>query len=596
MITKMSKYSLIVLSSELDGFLTNLQEFGLVDITRSTKAIDDHSKEMMELSHRYKNILRKIETIADTYKDVTPIPFEVADDTLLQVIEDKFIHLKELTELTFQKARDVENASVWGDFDNSDKTRIDDLGYAIHYYSVASQSYDPSWEDEYPLQILNEVKGKIFFVILSQRDEEYNFPLAEAKFPELSSGELSRQLAQVTKELESLKCEIAYIPHYTDHLNAQYKTLLTDLDYYFANAASDKEGEDSISVLEGFAPTTEDEKIIDYLEDSEAYFTHEAAQTEDNPPVKLKNNRFARLFEPIGSLYELPNYGEVDLTPYFAPFYMLFFGFCLGDMGYGLVLILAGILASIAMPKMKAYGKLVIFLGLGTVIMAAFSGTFFGMKLPEIIPMSEGMKALFFSDMKMFWFAIIFGIFQIIFARMLNSIFCFIHKKWDPAFTNLGWSMVTLWCTLAYAGVETGISFMSPIFSYILGITGLVLVLFFSKPNKHFFLRPFVGIVSLYDITGIFGDILSYIRLFGLGTTGGILALVVNSIAMSLTGVPYVGWVFAIIMLIVGHLAMMALSCLGAFVHPVRLTFVEFYKNASFQGGGRAFNPFKINK
>ncbi|MDY5823506.1 MAG: hypothetical protein SPJ99_01420, partial [Candidatus Coprenecus sp.] len=119
----------------------------------------------------------------------------------------------------------------------------------------------------------------------------------------------------------------------------------------------------------------------------------------------------------------------------------------------------------------------------------------------------------------------------------------------------------------------------------------LVLVLFCSKPNKNFLLRPLMGIISLYDITGIFGDMLSYIRLFGLGTTGGILAFVINSIAMQFTGIPYVGWVLTVVFLIFGHLAVMGLSCLGAFVHPVRLTFVEFYKNAGFVGGGRAFKP-----
>ena len=91
----------------------------------------------------------------------------------------------------------------------------------------------------------------------------------------------------------------------------------------------------------------------------------------------------------------------------------------------------------------------------------------------------------------------------------------------------------------------------------------------------------------------MFGDVLSYIRLFGLATSGGILGFVINSISMTLGQVPYVGWLLMIIMLIIGHTFVMLLSSLGAFVHPLRLTFIEFYKNAGFEGGGRAYNPLK---
>ena len=206
---------------------------------------------------------------------------------------------------------------------------------------------------------------------------------------------------------------------------------------------------------------------------------------------------------------------------------MLFFGFCLGDMGYGLILVIAGIAAAIALPKYKAYGKLIAWLGVGSLIMPLLSGTVFGMKLYDIFPMRE--KSLFFSDLKMFWFAIIFGLFQIVFARMIKAVFAFSKRRWDDALSEIGWCMIIIWAACAYAGSQTGSQLLPHIAAQILLFVGLVLVLFCSKPAKFFLLRPIKGIVSLYDITGIFGDMLSYIRLFGLGTTGGILALVINS-------------------------------------------------------------------
>jgi V/A-type H+-transporting ATPase subunit I len=293
----------------------------------------------------------------------------------------------------------------------------------------------------------------------------------------------------------------------------------------------------------------------------------------------------------------MPTYDELDLTPYFAPFYMLFFGLCLGDMGYGLIMVILGIIVAFAVPKFSGYGKLIAWLGFGSVLMPLLSGTIFGLKLPDIFPsMPENIKGLFFSDIKMFWFSIIFGLFQIVFARMLRAIFAFSRKRWDEGLTEVGWSMLIVWAAFAYAGGQMDTKFLPVIADKILSIGGLVLVLFCSSPSKNFLLRPLKGIVSLYDITSIFGDMLSYIRLFGLATSGGILGFVINSISLTLGEVPYVGWLLMVIMLIIGHTFVMLLSSLGAFVHPLRLTFIEFYKNAGFEGGGRAYNPLKKTK
>lgn len=132
-----------------------------------------------------------------------------------------------------------------------------------------------------------------------------------------------------------------------------------------------------------------------------------------------------------------------------------------------------------------------------------------------------------------------------------------------------------------------------PSYMNYIAMAGAALIILFSSESKNIFARVASGVVSFWDVTSIFGDTLSYIRLFGLGTAGAILGMVVNSVAMSLSGIPYAGWLFAGLMLVVGHTLVLLLSCLGAFVHPMRLTFVEFYKNASFSGGGRPFRPLE---
>lgn len=594
MIVRMTKYSFVVLSQELDSFLLKLQELGMMDITRSVRPVDQNSKEMVELSARYKSAVSLLKRLAKECEGITPVATEVSDDLFLQTVEKVFAAKDEAVSLRGQLLRDIQESEVWGDFSVSDIERLHQIGFQPHFYAVSGKRYQESWEQEYPLQILNTTSSKVYFTIVAPVGEELQFPIQESTFPQKPATELRAELKEVEQRLQELKGKIAgFIPQ-AGRLQEINEKLLNELDLYLASAASVKEGEETISVLEGFAPTSEDAAICEFLDSTSALYITEKATQEDNPPVKLKNNWFARAFEPIGSLYVLPKYDELDLTPFYAPFYMLFFGLCLGDMGYGLLLVIAGLVAMFALPKFKGYGQLVFWLGIGSLVMPLLSGTFFGMKLAEIIPsMPDDIKGLFFSDLKMFWFAIIFGIFQIVFAKVMRGIDCLRRKMWDNALTNFGWALVVTWCAFAYASMEMGTKLLPPMVSNVMGLMGLVLVLFCSKPTKFFLLRPVMGIISLYDITGFFGDVLSYIRLFGLGTTGGILALVINSISLQLSGIPYIGWGLTVLMLIVGHLAVMGLSILGAFVHPVRLTFVEFYKNAEFEGGGREYKPLK---
>ncbi len=395
--------------------------------------------------------------------------------------------------------------------------------------------------------------------------------------------DLREKITGIRKTIYSLSLE-------TNRLEVAMRDKACELDLYLAGQSSSREAEGTIALLTGFAPVENRDTIKVALETEGVYYLIEEAVKADNPPVKLKNNFFARLYEPIGDLYMLPKYGELDLTPYFAPFYMLFFGLCLGDMGYGLVLLIGSTIAKLKFKKFRGYLTLIQFLGLGAVIMASLSGVFFGASLKDLIPMPDSIKELFFTDLKMFWFAIVFGLFQIVFARLLNAVYSIITKGWQYGMNNIGWSILIVWASLKYAS-NMSEDITVPLFMNYVAIAGAFLILAFSSDSKNIFARLGSGVVAFWDVTSLFGDMLSYIRLFGLGTAGAILGMVVNSVAISMSGIPYMGWFLAALMLLVGHLLVLMLSTLGAFVHPMRLTFVEFYKNASFAGGGRAFRP-----
>jgi V/A-type H+-transporting ATPase subunit I len=353
--------------------------------------------------------------------------------------------------------------------------------------------------------------------------------------------------------------------------------------------------EDNVRIIEAYVPKNETEQLDQYLnQNTIAYFT-EKPNPDDKIPIKQKNNKFARLFEPIGELFSLPAYTEMDLTPYFAPFFMMFFGFCLGDVGYGLF-ILAGatLYKRKAKPELKPIITLAQFLGIGTIILGTLTGTFFGINLLEVESLGK-FRNIMLDSQKVFYLSLAVGTFQILFGMALKAVNSYRLMGWQYAMMPIGWIIMMLGI------IDIATTKLAPGFTVYLIYTGTAIVIAFSDPTAGVFGRLGKGIWELYGITGIFGDILSYVRLFALGISGAILGFVVNTIALQIKdAAPIIGPIFFVIFLIVGHLANLAISSLGSFVHPMRLTFVEFYKNAGFTGGGKHYKPFKnkllINK
>lgn len=593
MIKKMTKYSFVIFHKEADAFLKSLQEIGVVDVTRQKRAIDSLSMEKFEEIAQYNSAAKALKRLKEeslAAKVTIPAEKPLTENPVKRYQELSAEIERTKNNLALLKA-EYKMAEPWGAFTEKNISDIKALGYKPLFYTVSKAKYEKEWENEWPIFTVNATEGKMYLVILAQNDEKPSLPVQEATFPQTSADVLLDEIKAAEEKMASCKSTLLALTNCIDDIEERKEELFADLDLYLANEGSSKKADNTIAIFEAFAPTDIDESVVKFLEEQNVYYLKEEAKNEDNPPIKLKNNFFAKLYEPIGELYMLPKYGELDLTMFYAPFYMLFFGFCLGDMGYGLVLILAGLFVNFKMPKYANYGKLIAWLGLGTVIMPALSGTFFGAKLYELFPIPQNITELFFNDMQMFWFAILFGIFQIIVARLIQCVYNLIKKNYRVGLNSLGWAVSIAWATLAYASVEAGFDY--PAFVNYIGIAGLALIVLFGSDAKNPIVRLFKGTFTLYDSTSVFGDVLSYIRLFGLATSGGILGFVINSISMTLGEVPYIGWLLMIIMLIIGHTFVMLLSSLGAFVHPLRLTFIEFYKNAGFEGGGRAYNPLK---
>ena len=591
MIVPMIKYTFVLHHTDCHAFIQKLQELGIVDTKRSNKPIDARSSALLEEINRVGNICKQLQKIKVT--NPQSIDREYSAEHILQCTQQLLTDKEEATLRISKLRNEIEAARPWQIWRQESLDRLESLRLTPHFYVLPEKKWNPEWEMTFPIFPIHQKQGTLYFVVLEQEGIPFHFPGHETKIPLASVDLLEAELENVERQIFVAQQELEKYALLHPRLTLHRERLIEQLDLYLAGKGSETAVEDTLSIVTAFVPQPQQKCMDDFLDREHQLYLCEKAQIEDNPPIKLKNNRFARLFEPIGDMFMPPLYNELDVTAFFAPCYMLFFGFCLGDIGYGLSLLLIGGIAKFFLPKMKSILSLVQFLGVGSMLIPLLSGTFFGFKLHELFTIDD---KFFFEDLDMFWLAIAIGGVHIIYAKIILTIDSFKRKGLQEGLAPLGWFLVLTGGALFAAQSVLSLPIPLLIISIFLYL-GSALILFFTSLSKKFYLRPILSLSCIMDIPGLFGDLLSYIRLFGLGAAGGILGFVVNTVGGMVWNVkiPVIGYLIGGIIFLVGHVAVLALSSLGALVHPMRLTFVEFYKNVGFTGGGRPYKPLSKN-
>lgn len=576
MIAKMTKYSFILLSADKEQFLNNLQELGVVDITRSVKPVDDKSTAMLDKISSLKTEIEQIEKGSDP-------------------------HLVEL--LSEHAALEKEKAAVtpWGEFDPKSIEDLEKKGLKLSFYSVPTKKFEAGWAEEYALQVINECNGVTYFTIVNAE----GFPLKALNAPQRSGSELDVEIAALDAKVEEYKNELAGRKKDIPGLRAQIAKISRNLDRYLAGVKGEDAAENMLCCFQGFAPVECDEKVKEALDKECVFYLAEEATKEDNPPIKLRNNRFNKMFETLTGMYGMPVYDEFDPTPVLSIFFMLFFAMCMGDAGYGLILILFGIAVNkkwVKIDMFKNIGSLISFLGGATLVVGLFLGTAFGMNLHEAAWVPQSFKNCMIVgkvgnyDIQMV-LALGIGIFHICLAMIIKTA-CYIKRfGFKECISTCGWTLLIVGCIITISvsmlmAVPENITKI--IILSIAGVSALGIFIF-NKPGRNPLLNIGSGLWDTYNmVTGLLGDVLSYIRLYALGLAGGMLGGAFNDLAMMVLGAhPTWQWIAAIVILLFGHILNLLMSCLGAFVHPLRLTFVEYFKNSGFEGKGLKYNPLK---
>ena len=595
MITKMKKISFLAFHKGYEEFLEHLRNLGIVHVVEKQEGVlsDESLQESVRLMQRYQNAMDELQKLAD--KQVKAGAERKSAEEILAVYE-KYVANKQVLEQKLQSLnRDAQQLQVWGDFSGESIQRLNRAGYVIKFFTSPLKSFKQEWVDEYNAIEIYSDKQKICFVTITPLNKVVDIDAELCQLPESSLSEIESETAKVEQLLKENLQTAQSVAGYAEEVLYEAKAALdSSINFGKVKLSGESVVADKLILLEGWVPAEKVDSVSSELKNLQVLFDIEDPTPEDNIPIQLKNNKFAKLFEPLTKLYMLPTYQELDLTLFFAPFFMLFFGLCLGDMGYGLLMIV-GLpiftkLFQLINPNFSKW--LVVLFGASTILCGTLSGSFFGFSIYDIdIPFIQNMKELLYTDNStMFTVSLCIGVVQILFGMIIKAVNLTIQCGFKNAISTIGWIVLLLTVIVA---VLLKVDFSNPIIIALLAISGIGIFLL-NSPGKNPLLNIGLGLWDTYNMaTGLLGDVLSYVRLFALGLSGGILANVFNSMAVGMSpDIPIVGFIVTALIFAIGHALNIFMNILGAIVHPMRLTFVEFFKNAGYEGGGVEYKPF----
>lgn len=673
MILKMKKFTFLVTHGEYDKFINDIRQLGIIHVEELQRGTTSEELQRgLSMAERYKKALQALDVAYHTYgrgrKKYEQLVEQQAqagnltakEISLLETVQERRKALKTksqlgdkiITDEFTEKTADVTRAVVvleqverllaeendinhqidsvlsairklenWGEIDWDSLRRIEAQGYKVGFFRCNGKSFKAEWANDYFATEISSDKKQMYFVTFSE--EVPTLVGAERiQLPQTPLSDFYAQEGKLLTRLNAIHLELCRI-HGEEQPTLLAGQLATENDISLSKVhlSNESMADGVVKLMVGWAPEENADKVVDYLEKERIFYEMEDPAFDDDVPIEIRNDKFSSLFEPILKMYSLPNYHDIDPLPFFAPFFMLFFGLCMGDMGYGLIILFGGLALMRCKPSMASYGKLGAFLGGMTCICGFLTGSFFGIDLATVdwdfmkpiqpYFLNDSKKDSFFGYSPMMVISVIIGLIQVLLGMTLAG--CKAVKNYGIIYGvgKFSWVLALLSATVLFGFPLFGVELSIPVQCVLYALIALSAfgIFFLNNPNaykKDTVLGKALGVGSnvgagiwaTYGMsTGLLGDLLSYIRLFALGLTGGVLGSVFNTLAVEMSpSIPVAHELTMLIILLIGHSINFALCMISSFVHPMRLTFVEYFKNADFEGNGKKYQPFRIKR
>ena len=639
-IVKMNKFTLLTFESKKEELLRRLQGFANVEfINLQDENLLEANEELQSLNKdevdsniaKYEEDLSKAKTTLDflthyipkksglkaleddkenlTIDELEKAVKNINWNEIYAKVKEKEDELHSIESKITKLEGEIEVLTPWQALDISFEA-LNELHMVSTFIGSISKQYEEqlneSLDYEY-VEIISRGNNDINIVVvaLSERHDEvlnilrgFGFSSFKSEFNEIPQVVITNH----AHEIEELKSKIFFVKEEVASFEEDYKKMKLVYDYLTNIILRYKASNNFLRTantvaIQGWCEVEKNDilqKICKEVLNDDYYISFEAVKEDEVEavPVKLRNGLLNKTFESVTEMYSLPKYNEVDPTPLLVPFYLIFFGMMVADVGYGLVMLISAFCAMKFLKlnkKNEDFARFFLFLSIPTIAIGLIYGSFFGdaVKIPGLINPTEDVNTLLVAS-------IVFGVIQILFGLCVKAYTLIKSGKPKDAFYDVGSWLITLisigvlagCIMLGWPSIVKYIAIAAMIFGM------LVIVLTGGRAEKTKGAQIGQGLYALYGITGYIGDLVSYTRLMALGLSGGCIAGALNLLMQSLTGPAIILLPF---LFIAAHVFNLLLGLLGAYVHTARLQYVEYFSKF-YEGGGKAFTPFKASE
>ena len=641
-IVKMNKFTLLTFESKKEELLRRLQGFSNVEfINLQDENLLEANEELKSLNKdevdsniaKYEEDLSKAKTTLDFLTHYMPkksglkaleddkenLTIDELENAVKDInwneiyakVKEKEDELHSIESKITKLEGEIEVLTPWQALDISFEA-LNELNMVSTFVGSISKQYEAqlneSLDAEY-VEIISRGNNDINIVVvaLKERHDEvlnllrgFGFSSFKSEFDEIPQVVITNH----AHEIEELKSKIFFVKEEVASFEEDYKKMKLVYDYLTNAVLRYKASNNFLRTtntvaIQGWCEVEKNEelqKICKEVLNGDYYISFEDVKEDEVEavPVKLKNGILNKTFESVTEMYSLPKYNEVDPTPLLVPFYLIFFGMMVADVGYGLVMLIAAFCAMKFLKlnkKNEDFARFFLFLSIPTIVIGLIYGSFFG----DLIDITRFRIFDTNKDiMSILILSVVFGLIQIFFGLGIKAAMLIKAGKPKDAFYDVGSWLITLisigvlagCIMLGWPSIVKYIAIAAMIFGM------LVIVLTGGRAEKTKGAQIGQGLYSLYGITSYIGDLVSYTRLMALGLSGGCIAGALNLLMKSLTGPAIILLPFVFV---AAHVFNLLLGLLGAYVHTARLQYVEYFSKF-YEGGGKAFTPFKASE